>query len=270
MAMTMQLPQYDAQSFFAKRRRYCLLIPIFNEGDRYRHQVQRMQQAGVFRLVDVIICDAGSTDGATDPVFLQDTGHRALLIRRGMGRQSTDMRMGYAWALQQGYEGFIAVDGNDKDDTAALPQFIAKLDAGYDYVQGSRYAPGGQAIRTPLMRYLAHRLVSEPLMFYCARRHITDTTNGFRAYSKKFLTDERVQPFRNIFYGYEYIYYLPARACQLGFKFCELPVTRSYPASGEVPTKVGGLQGYFYMLSILYHLACDHYNPESNYQFKNR
>lgn len=268
--MQMQVPKYDENMFFEKRSSYCLLIPIFNEGARYKNQVKKMQQNGIFDMIDVIICDAGSTDGSTEPEFLRETGHRGLLTRKGSGRQSTDVRMGYAWALEQGYEGFITVDGNDKDDTSALPKLIEKLDEGYDYVQGSRYARGGKAINTPLVRYIAHRFISEPIIAFCAGKRITDTTNGFRAYSKKYMTDERVQPFRDIFYGYEYIYYLPARACKLGFRFCEIPVVRSYPASGEVPTKVGGIKGDLYLISILYHLALGHYNPESRYKFKKK
>lgn len=258
-----QVPEYSENVFFEKRTKYCLLIPLFNEGERYIQQIKKMKQWDVFKMVDVIICDAGSTDGSTDLNLLRESGHRAILVRQGRGRYSTDLRMGYYWAIQQGYDGYITVDGNDKDDTAAIGAFIHALDQGYDYIQGSRYIKGGHGIHTPLVRLLAMRLINEPIMSLCAHKHLSDTTNGFRAYSKSFLTDDRVLPFRDIFYGYELIYYLPITACRLGFKVIEVPVTRAYPR-GEVPSKIGGIRGNIYQLSILHHCIWKHYNPKSN------
>lgn len=261
------VPEFIANVFAEKRSKYCLLIPLFNEGNRYLNQVKKMQKNGIFEKVDIIICDAGSTDGTTDPEYLEKTGHRVLLTRKGNGRYSTDMRMGYYWALEEGYEGVISVDGNDKDSTEAVDLFIQKLDEGYDYIQGSRFIKGGKEINTPISRYIAMKLINEPIMSFCAGKHLSDTTNGFRAYSKRFLKDENVLPFRDIFYGYEIIYYLPIRACRMGFNVCEIPVTRAYP-KGEVPSKVGGIRGNIYQMSILYHCIFKHYNPDSTYKFK--
>lgn len=256
---------FRKEIFFEKRNRYVLLIPLFNEGFRYLSQVEKMKKNNIFSDVDVVICDAGSTDGTTDLSFLRETGHRGILTRIGSGRYSTDIRMGYLWALSEGYDGFITVDGNDKDDTSALNLFIQKLDEGFDYIQGSRFIKGGHEINTPFVRYWAMRLINEPVMSFCARKHLTDTTNGFRAYSAKFLKDENLQPFRDIFWGYELIYYLPVKACRMGYKVCEVPVTRAYP-KGEVPSKVGGIKGNIYQISILYHILLNHYDPKKEEQ----
>lgn len=264
------VPEYEQTVFKEKQHKYCLLIPLFNEGERFFSQMKKMCKNGLFDVVDVVICDAGSKDGTTDYAYLSENGVRALLVRRGKGRQSTDLRMGYFWAINEGYEGFVTVDGNDKDDTSAIRLFVDKLDEGYDYIQGSRYIPGGQAIRTPFIRHWALKLINEPVMTCCAHRRLTDTTNGFRGYSKKYLLDERVLPFRNIFYGYELCYYLPIRACRLGFKVIEVPVTRAYPEDGGVPTKVGGWKGNLYQLSILWHCIWKHYNPGNEYKLEKR
>ena len=256
-----QVPEYEEVVFRKKAQKYCLLIPLFNEGERFYEQVKKMQKNGIFDKVDVIICDAGSTDGSTNYDYLNNAGFVAILIRKGTGRYSTDLRMGYYWAIKQGYCGFITVDGNDKDDKNATQGFIDKLDDGFDYIQGSRYVPGGKAIRTPWIRHWALKLINEPVMSICARRHLTDTTNGFRAYSLRFLQDENVQLFRNIFWGYELIYYLPVKACRLGFRVIEIPVTRVYPENGDVPTKVGGIKGNMYQLSILWKIIWHQYDP---------
>ena len=260
-----QIPEFEEIIFKERTHKYCLLIPLFNEGKRFLSQVKKMQTNGVFDSIDVIICDAGSSDGTTDPKYLKKSGFTAILIRNGLGRYSTDLRMGYYWSIKKGYSGFITVDGNDKDDTVAIPDFINKLDDGYDYIQGSRYVSGGHAIHTPFIRHWALKLIIEPGRSICARKHLTDTTNGFRAYSLKFLLDDRVLPFRNVFYGYELIYYLPVRACRLGFRVVEIPVIRAYP-KGKTPTKVGGIRGNVYQLSILWKIILNFYNPKRKYR----
>ena len=257
-----EVPQYKTTEYKKKSHRYCLLIPLFNEGERFISQLLKMTAAGVFDAVDVIICDAGSSDGSTDDKLLKKHGLTALLVREGKGRYSTDLRMGYDFALKAGYEGFITVDGNDKDDTSATADFVKKLDEGFDYIQGSRFIKGGKGINTPIVRQLAMKLINEPIMTLCAKKRLTDTTNGFRAYSKSFLLDERVLPFREVFFGYELIYYLPVRACSLGFRVTEIPVTRAYPDSGEVPSKIGGIKGNLYQLSILWKMIIRAYEPK--------
>lgn len=232
-------PEYECFEFHEKRTKYCLIIPTFNEGERFLNQIKKMKNNGIFEMIDVIIADANSSDNSTEHGNLESAGFRSLLVRKGKGRYSTDLRMGWHWAFSEGYEGVILVDGNDKDDISrsAINSFVEKLDNGYDYIQGSRFIKGGKAIRTPLSRVFAIKFICTPIMAIAGGRIVTDGTNGFRAYSKKFLLDERVNPFRDSFNKYEVTYYLPPRAGKLKFKCTEVPVTREYPESGEVPTK---------------------------------
>ena len=139
--------------------------------------------------------------------------------------------MGYAYALRQGYQGIVTIDGNDKDIVDAIPAFIQAMREGWDMVQGSRFIPGGKAINTPLSRLLAIKLIHAPLIRFGARFPYTDTTNGYRGYSRRFLLDPRVQPFRDLFDTYELLAYMSVRGPRLGFKTKEIPVTRRYPAS---------------------------------------
>ena len=171
------------------------------------------------------------------------------------------MRMAIAFALAEGYEGLIVIDGNGKDDHSAVPRFIELLDAGYDHVQGSRYVPGGQGINTPLSRSIGVKLLHAPLISAAAGARYTDTTNGFRAYSRRLLTDPRVQPLRDIFVGYELHYYLAIRAARLGFRVTETPVTRRYPPEGKTPTKISPVKGNLLILRTLAAAALGRFNP---------
>jgi hypothetical protein len=171
------------------------------------------------------------------------------------------MRMAIAFALDQRYEGLVVIDGNGKDDVSAIPRFIALLDAGYDHVQGSRYIPGGQGVNTPWVRTLAVRAIHAPLISLAARSLYTDTTNGFRAYSRRLLTDARVQPLRDVFSAYELHYYLAIRAARLHFRVTETPVTRRYPDEGKTPTKISPVKGNLLILRTLASAVLGRFNP---------
>ena len=256
-----QIPVHETYEFKPRQHDYCVCIPIINEGERIRTQLQHMQKINTDSHADIIVCDGGSSDGSTDHDFLQSVGVRTLAIKTGFGKLSAQLRMGYAYALKQGYKGIVTIDGNNKDNPEAIPDFIQDLENGYGYIQGSRFVSGGEGINTPPSRYWAIRLIHAPLISLAARRWLTDTTNGFRGYSRDMLLDERVRPFRDIFDTYELLAYLSARPSQLGYKTKEIPVIRRYPAEGNTPTKIKGLRGNIALIMILLKLNLRAYHP---------
>lgn len=254
-----EVPSFKRTDFREKRNKYACLIPVINEGERIRAQLERMKTLS--EQVDVFIVDGGSTDGSLEPAFLSSHGVRSLLIKTGPGKLSSQLRVGLHVALEEGYAGVILIDGNNKDNPEAIPLFIRALNEGYDHVQGSRFIPGGKEENTPLSRKLGIKLLHAPLISVAARARYTDTTNGFRAYSARLLKDARVQPFRDVFSAYELHYYLAIRAGQLRFRLTEVPVERVYPAQGKTPTKIKGLRGNLLILKTLIRSAAGAFNP---------
>ncbi|MBQ4824471.1 glycosyltransferase family 2 protein [Leisingera sp. HS039] len=254
------IPEYKEALYQERSHNHVLVIPVINEGERIRGQLRRIAAANL--PVDVVVADGGSTDGSLDPGFVVTAGVRAVLTKTGEGRLSAQLRMAYAWCLLQGYQGIVTIDGNGKDGVDAVAAMVAKLEDGYAYVQGSRYQPGGVAENTPLERTFGNRLIHAPLLSLSGRRWFTDTTNGFRAYSRAYLLDERVQPFRDVFMRYELLFYLTVRAGQLGYRTCEVPVRRSYPENEATPTKITGLRAKLDLLNQTFSAARGVYNPK--------
>lgn len=255
------VPNYSVIEIKEKQTKYCLCIPVINEGEKIKKQLERAKKNLIDKKIDIIICDGGSSDGSLEIDFLKKMGVSVLLTKKDTGKLSAQLRMGYAYALERGYEGIITVDGNGKDNIEAVPNFIKELDDGYDMIQGSRYLPGGKAINTPKLRHIAVKLLHVPIISMAAKFKYTDTTNGYRGYSKKYLLDSRVQPFRGIFDTYELLAYLSVRGPQLGLKTKEIPVERVYPAKGKVPTKISFFKGNYTLLKILWETLIGKYNP---------
>lgn len=255
------VPKFECNELNHKTSDYAVLIPVINEGSRILRELRRAKVQEIPAYADIVICDGGSTDGSMDAGKLKNLGVNALLVKRDVGKQGAQLRMGIWWALERGYKGIVTIDGNNKDSIEDVPKFIGKLKEGYDLVQGSRFVKGGHAVNTPLVRNLAVRLVHAPVISITARHRFTDTTNAYRAYSARYLKDPRVQPFRNIFMTYELLAYLSVRATQLGMKACEIPVTRAYP-KGKTPTKISAVSGNIELLKILFKNLRGEYNPK--------
>lgn len=257
-----QIPSFEAPIWLGRKNLYCIVIPVLNEGERISSLLYRMQSLEIGKIADIIVVDGGSIDGSLDPNSLRKKGVRALLVKSGPGKLSSQLRCAYAFALEHGYEGIITIDGNDKDDPGAIPRFIEALDQGIDFVQASRFIPGGLAENTPKLRNFAIRFIHAPLLSLFSGFRWTDTTQGFRAYSRRMLLDPKIAPFRQLFLSYELLAYLSYRAPKLGYRCMELPTARRYP-KGEAPTKIRGVGGNWSVLTTLFKACLGRYNPKA-------
>jgi dolichol-phosphate mannosyltransferase len=254
-----EVPTYTVHELSPRRSKYAVIIPVINEGDRLLGQLRRM--ADVPGMGDILIGDGGSTDTSGDQAVLKQHGVRTLLIKTGPGKLSAQLRMLMDYGLNEGYAGFVMIDGNGKDGVEAIPSFFQALDEGFDYVQGSRYLPGGFEENTPWERKIGVALLHAPLISFGARIRYTDTTNGFRAISRRVLEDLRLNPFRDIFMTYNLHYYFSVRIPRLGYRVKELPVRRVYPSEGPIPSKIGGWKSKLHIVRLLLEASTGRYSP---------
>jgi len=255
-----ELPGSEQYEFAAKKHKYCVCIFVINEGEKFHKQLANMQYLS--KEIDIVVADGGSTDGSMEHEKLKSFNVNTLLIKKSAGKLGTQMRMAYAWALKRDYKGVVVIDGNGKDSFEDIPHFITKLDEGYDHIQGSRFIPGGHHENTPLSRLIGLKILHVPLMRLASGFKYTDTTNGFRAYSSKLLSDSKTSIFRDIFDGYELHYYLAVKAAKLGFNCIEIPVTRKYPATGKTPTKISPIKGNLQVIERLMGVVVGKYDPK--------
>jgi len=257
---TWQVPDSDISFWLGRQYKWCVVIPVINEGNRIKRLLKRMQTHRISAIADIIIADGGSDDGSLEHGALQEAGVRALITKTGPGKLGAQLRCAYAFALDQGYGGVVTIDGNDKDDPEAIPEFITALEDGFDFVQASRFINGGVEENTPVFRYLSIRFFHAPLLSLASGFDWTDTTQGFRGYSRRLLEDPGIALFRDVFQGYELLAYLSYRAPRLGCRCVELPTSRKYPQD-EIPTKIGGVRGNLSVLAVLVSACMGRYNP---------
>jgi glycosyltransferase involved in cell wall biosynthesis len=93
---------------------------------------------------------------------------------------------GYRVALADGAERVIEMDGGGSHRPSELPQYIEKLDEGYDCVWGSRFTKGGSIENDPLYR----RILSEGgtlLANLFLGTGLRDMTSGYEAFQREIL-----------------------------------------------------------------------------------
>ncbi|CDS53106.1 glycosyltransferase(EC:2.4.-) [Polaromonas sp. CG9_12] len=258
-----QVPAFQKTLWLGRQHPWCVVVPVINEGQRIKSLISRMSALKIAGIADIIIVDGGTTDGSLELQSLQEKGVLGLLLKTGPGKLSAQLRCAYAFALDQGYEGIVTIDGNDKDDPDAIPRFIDALKQGVDFVQASRFISGGLAENTPKSRDFAIRFIHAPMLSLFSGFGWTDTTQGFRAYSRKMLLDTKMAPFRDVFMTYELLAYLSYRAPKLGYRCLELPTVRRYP-KGEVPTKITSFKGNLSVLQVLIRACFGTYDPKTN------
>ncbi len=214
-----------------------LVVPVaFNEKIKLGNVIERFLQSQMSSHADYLIVDDGSDDGTTEMIAsYKDRGVMSVKHpqRRGVGAA---IRTGIEYAGTHGYDIIVIMAGNDKDNPEEIPQLLGPIiRENYDLAQGSRYlgkiASGGQM---PFYRKLATRL--HPLVFsFFSGRHLTDTTNGFRAIRLSIFRDERINLKQEWLDTYELEPYILWKVIALGYKYKEVFVTKIYP-----PKKIGG------------------------------
>lgn len=157
----------------------CLVIPCYNVAYALDDILTQLR----VEPVDVVVVDDGSTD-ATSETALK---YKVKIIRnsRNLGKGAS-LRRGFDYALRQGYEAVIAMDGDGQHLPSDIGNFLKAqlLNPEADIIVGNRMRyPAGM----PWIRRLTNIIMSGLISRIC-RQNIPDTQNGFRLIRARLLT----------------------------------------------------------------------------------
>jgi len=155
--------------------RICVVVPAFNEARSIARVVERLRLA----LPDahVAVVNDGSADDTAARALRAGATVITLPVNLGIGGA---VQVGYRYALRNGFDIAIQVDGDDQHDPSEIERLLAPIREGRaEMTVGSRWLGRGDYVATTGrrfgMRFLA-RLVS-----WRTGATFTDTTSGFRA-----------------------------------------------------------------------------------------
>jgi glycosyltransferase involved in cell wall biosynthesis len=157
-------------------KRIVAIVPAFNEAGAIGRVVDEI--AASEPSPDVVVVDDASTDETAAIAGARGATVLRLPFNVGIGGA---VQAGFRYALQEGYEVAVRLDGDGQHDAGELPKLLAPIERGEaDIVVGSRFADGTGSYRPPLGRRLGI-IVFAALVSSLGRQQVTDTTSGFAA-----------------------------------------------------------------------------------------
>lgn len=145
--------------------------------------------------------------------------------RKGIGYA---IREGIDYGLNHHFDVAVVLASNNKDNPHEIPRVLAPIiEEKFDYVQGSRFLPGGKKVNTPFFRGVFSKLY--PFLWTLStKKRCTDVTNGFRAYKLSMFLDKRINIHQDWLDSYQLEYYIHYKALTSGYKTKEVPVSKTY------------------------------------------
>ena len=131
-----------------------IVMPVANEADTMEQVIDGIFAHGFENLYYYPVIDDFSKDD-TEKIIRkkaeENPNIKLIYYKESKGVISCYLE-GYRQALLDGADRIIEMDGGMSHDPKQLPQFMEKLDEGYDCVWGSRFTKGGGVSELPLYR----------------------------------------------------------------------------------------------------------------------
>lgn len=168
-----------------------IVMPVANEEKTMEQVLEDILKLPYEPLYLYVIMDSYSKDGTANIVksYEQKTGGKIRYIfhEKSYGVISCYLE-GYKRALLDGAEWIIEMDGGGSHLPGEVPQFIEKLEQGYECVWGSRFIEGGDISNHPLYR----RFLSSGgtiLANLVLGTRLKDMTSGFEGFQRHVLEE---------------------------------------------------------------------------------
>src|SRR5215472_15861530 len=162
-----------------------IVVPVMNEEQNVRPLFQKLadQLNSLGQIYDVIFVDDGSTDNTFKELKTLHAEHpgtiRVIRFRRNFGKTPALVA---GFSRCQG-EIIFTMDGDLQDDPEEIPNFLEKINEGYDLVSGWKYPrldPISKTFPSKVFNGLASKMTGV---------HLHDINNGFKAYRREVIED---------------------------------------------------------------------------------
>ncbi|HYL09898.1 MAG TPA: glycosyltransferase family 2 protein [Candidatus Acidoferrales bacterium] len=206
---------------------YSVVVPFFNEQENvpplYLKLTEVMDTIG--ETYELIFVDDGSRDNTfrvLQEIFDNDRRVHVVRLRRNFG-QTAALKAGLDFAKGQ---VIVTMDGDLQHDPGEIPQFLAKIDEGYDIASGWRVQRSDH--------WLTRRLPSRVANWIMAKLSgvpLHDFGTTFKAYRREIASEIRL-------YG-ELHRFIPALASSFGAKIGEVPISNTGRQTGKSNYGIG-------------------------------
>src|SRR3989344_833470 len=205
-----------------------IILPTYNERGNIDKIIPILEEEISPKIkkheIAILVADDNSPDCTSDAVRTLQKKYKNLELSTGekKGLGAAYIR-GMTYAIEKmGAQVLFEMDADLQHDPEKLPEFLAKIDEGYDMVIGTRYSDGGSIpaawpIHRKIFSVFGNLLIRTIMM----RFWLHDWTGGYRALKKEVFLKEKEE--LTEFKGYTFQVSFLHKAIRDGFKIGEVP-----------------------------------------------
>lgn len=218
-------------------KKVLVIIPAYNEEANIEKVVDNLIQNHPD--YDYLIVNDCSTDSTEEILEKRGFNYISLPTNLGIGGA---VQSGYLYAVENGYDITIQLDGDGQHDPAYIAQLIKPIaDGEADIVIGSRFIEK-MGFQSSALRRAGIRMIGG-IIKLCCGVDVTDSTSGFRACGKN----------ATEFYSLNYANDYPepeavVSAALAGFKIKERPVIMRERGGGA--SSINVVRSVYYMIKV--------------------
>jgi len=161
--------------------RTLVVVPAYNEEESLPGVLKELAEE--VPSYDILVVDDGSLDRTA--AVARASGVRVAQLPYNLGVGGA-LRTGFLYAVRSGYDRALQFDADGQHDPAEIMYLMAALDAGADMAIGSRFTSAERTYAVGRVRSGAMRVLRLAVRLLSGRQ-ITDTSSGFRAFSRPLL-----------------------------------------------------------------------------------
>lgn len=214
-----------------------VIIPAYNEEETILRVIDKLKED--CPRADYVVVNDCSTDHTLERLEEAGASYLNLPLNLGIGG---GVQTGYKYALKNGYDIAIQIDGDGQHDTAYLNEVIAPIEAGEaDITIGSRFITK-EGFQSSGIRRVGIKFLST-LIYLCCGTKVHDVTSGFRAVNREGIK----------LYAKDYPIDYPepeaiVKASVMGLRIQEMPVVMKEREAGE--SSISPLKSIYYMIKV--------------------
>lgn len=177
------------------------IIPTYNEKENILLVIEKVLSLPV--KTDILIVDDGSPDGTADLVkkIQKKTPQLHLMERSGKLGLGTAYIAGFTYAIENGYDTVVQMDGDLSHDPEVIVTFLKEIETN-DLVIGSRYLNGISVVNWPLQRLMLSYFASKYIQII-TRMPVRDGTGGFKCWRVSLLKEIHLEKVRSNGYSFQ-------------------------------------------------------------------
>lgn len=180
-----------------------IVMPVANEEATMGQVLEEILALPYDNLYVYPVIDNYSKDRTEEIIrSFESTGRVKCIFYKESRGVITCYLEGFRQALLDGASRIIEMDGGGSHSPSEIPQFIEKLDEGYDCVWGSRFVEGGGISEQPLYR----RILSGGgtlLANVVLGTKLKDMTSGFEGFQAEVLKNLKLDKFLSLGHMYQ-------------------------------------------------------------------